>query len=206
MTHPGIKATVTLSVALALPVSAWPPASAASMGDDPTFEIATVNGSGCPPGSVSAVTGTGGFTIKYRAFTARIGGDAKPTDFRKNCQINLKATVPKGVTYAVMGSDHRGSADLGPGTTGHLKSAFYFAGTPQLSTFTGEIRGPVADGWQLSQKVPPSHLQWVRCDDPSSINLNTEIRLASSDKTKPGVLDVNAELGTSYHLAWKTCP
>ncbi|MGH3240292.1 MAG: DUF4360 domain-containing protein [Spirillospora sp.] len=206
MPHSRTKAIAALCVALALPAATFSPASAAPTPrapQEPTYEIATVNGSGCPPGSVTVTPEATGFSVMYTRFTAKVGGTATPTDFRKNCQIALNVTVPEGMTYAVKGVDHRGYAELGPATTGQLKSSFYFSGHAQTGMHTKDIPGPDGNYWLLSYRVPPADLQWIRCYDVARLNLNTEVRLASSDKSQPAIVDVNAEFGTSYYLEWK---
>lgn len=203
MPHSRTKAIAALCVALALPAATFSPAYAAPAPQAPAYEIATVNGSGCPPGSATVTPEPTGFSVRYTGFTAKSGGDAKPTDFRKNCQISLKVTVPEGMTYAVKGVDHRGFAELGAATTGQLKSSFYFSGHAQTAVHTKEVPGPDANEWLLSYRVPPADLQWIRCYDVSRLNLNTEVRLASSDTSKPAIVDVNSDFGTSYYLEWK---
>ncbi|MYY10946.1 DUF4360 domain-containing protein [Streptomyces sp. SID4919] len=78
------------------------------------IEVATVNGSGCPTGTAAIAVSpdSTAFTVTYSDYLAKAGGPSLPTDFRKNCQLNLIVHVPNGFTYAVMGVDYRGSASL----------------------------------------------------------------------------------------------
>ena len=46
------------------------------------------------------------FGVTYRDFVAQAGGDSRPTDFRRNCQINLQIHVPQGFTFAIAGADY----------------------------------------------------------------------------------------------------
>ncbi|WP_171064405.1 DUF4360 domain-containing protein [Actinomadura soli] len=204
MLHPRIKATAILGVALAPLALTFAPASAALEPPTPTIEIASLNGSGCPPGTVTAIPNPGSFTLKYSGHTAKLGGDAKPTDARKNCQISLKVTLPEGLVYAVERVEHNGTANLEPTTTGSLKSMFYFAGSPQAGVYRKQIPGPVAGAWQVTERL--IQLLWQRCGEQRNLNLNTELLMTSSDKSKPNSLSMNSDLGTSYHLNWKTCP
>ncbi|TDD37651.1 DUF4360 domain-containing protein [Actinomadura sp. KC06] len=204
MLRPRTKAIAILSVATAPLALTFAPASAAPAPPAPVIEIATLNGSGCPPGTVKVAPDPDGFTIKYSGYTASVGGDAKPTDSRKNCQVSLKVTVPEGLTYAVEKVDFRGTGGMEPTTTGVLKSNFYFAGHPSTSSITREIPGPVAGDWQRNERWV--ELLWPQCGEQRNLNLNTELRVTASDKSKANFLSMNSDLGTSYHFNWKTCP
>ncbi|TDB88282.1 DUF4360 domain-containing protein [Actinomadura sp. KC216] len=207
MTHPRTRATAILSVALASLALTFAPASAAPAPPapiTPAVEIATLVGSGCPPGTVTATPVPDGFTIKYSGYTARTGGDAKPTDARKNCQVALKVTVPEGLTYTVERVDFHGSGHLEPAATGTVKSLFYFSGSPSTGPIRREIRGPLAGEWRLTERL--IQLLWPGCGEERNLNLNTELRVTAPDTSKPNSFGLNSDLRTSYHLGWKTCP
>src|ERR1043165_583151 len=81
------------------------------------IDVATVNGSGCRPGTAAVAVSEDNeaFTVTYSEFMAQVGVGAQPTDFRKNCQISLKVHVPQGFTYAIAQADYRGFAHLESG-------------------------------------------------------------------------------------------
>src|ERR671916_159064 len=84
-----------------------------------TIDIVTVNGSGCPAGTAAVAVSEDNkaFTVTYSDFLAQIGVGAKPTDFRKNCQLNLRVNVPQGFTYGIAQADYRGFGHLERGAT-----------------------------------------------------------------------------------------
>jgi len=74
------------------------------------IDVVTVNGSGCPAGTaaVAVAEDNTAFTVTYSDYLAQVGVGAKPTDFRKNCQLSLRVHVPQGFTYAIAQADYRG--------------------------------------------------------------------------------------------------
>ncbi|KJK55093.1 DUF4360 domain-containing protein, partial [Saccharothrix sp. ST-888] len=80
--------------------------------DKIVIDVATVNGSGCPAGTAAIAVSPDNtaFTVTYSNYLAQVGVGANPTDFRKNCQLNLDVHVPQGFTYAIAAADYRGFA------------------------------------------------------------------------------------------------
>ncbi|TDD37314.1 DUF4360 domain-containing protein [Actinomadura sp. KC06] len=191
--------------AAALPVLTSPPAAAAPPHRDPTIEITTVNGSGCRPETVTVTPRSSGFTIRYSDYSAKIGGDALPTDYRKNCQLGLRIIPTEGFTYAVMAVDHRGSAQLAPDATGVLKASHEFAGSPRQAQTTHSFKGPLSGGWQVAEKIDPGQLVWASCREERNLNISTELRVNAVDRTTANTFDMHSGLGSAYHFAWKTC-
>src|SRR5689334_5226828 len=118
-------ATVGAAVfALAIPMSGSP-ASALPDWNEPVppdkivIDVATVNGTGCPAGTAAVAVShdNTAFTVTYSQYTAKVGVGAGPTDFRMNCQLNLKVHVPQGFTYGIASADYRGFASLAKGAT-----------------------------------------------------------------------------------------
>ncbi|TMR06413.1 DUF4360 domain-containing protein [Actinomadura soli] len=202
------KATLVtgLGVVAALPLLTSPPASATPPHGAPTIEIATVNGSGCRPETVTATPEPNGFTIRYSDYSAKIGGDSLPTDFRKNCQVNLEIIPPEGFTYAVMRIDYRGSAQLAPDSTGVLKASYYYAGSPAQTPTFRSFKGPFSGAWPVTEVIDPSRFIYVPCGEKRNLNVSTELRLTAPDRTRTSTLDMHSDPGSTYHFAWRTCP
>src|SRR3712207_4673909 len=77
-----------------------------------TVNVVTVNGSGCPWGTAAVAVSPDNtaFTVTYSNYMAKVGPGSTTTDWRKNCQINLRVNVPQGFTYAIAQADYRGFA------------------------------------------------------------------------------------------------
>jgi hypothetical protein len=97
-----------------------------------TAELVTVNGSGCYRGTVAVAVSPGNatFHLIYSDYLAAVGAGARPTDFRKNCQLAVKVNVPQGFTFGIVQVDHRGFTHLEPGATGTLRRNHSFQGIP----------------------------------------------------------------------------
>ncbi|WP_067452055.1 DUF4360 domain-containing protein [Actinomadura macra] len=182
--------------------------------DGVTIEIATVNGSGCPIGTTAVAVSEDkeAFTVTYSDYMAQVGGDAKPTDRRKNCQISMKVHVPQGFTYAISSTDHRGYAFFQPGATGVQLANYYFQGSSGNQEIPHQLpKGPFNGSWQATDKVPVDQLVYKPCGELKNFNINTQLRVdpGTSDPTKSSFASMDSTDGsikTTYHFAWKKCP
>ncbi|MEV7597202.1 DUF4360 domain-containing protein [Kitasatospora sp. NPDC089797] len=178
------------------------------------IDVATVNGSGCPAGTAAVAVSPDNtaFTVTYSSYLAQVGVGSKPTDFRKNCQLDLRVHVPQGFTYAIASADYRGFAHLENGASGTERANYYFQGDPQTSYASHRFDGPTDDNWQATDTVDVAALVFAPCGEERNFNINTELRVAagSSDTgrtTSFMTMDsTDGSINTTYHLAWKQCP
>lgn len=194
------------------------PTTPARFGDDPptgkiTITVATVNGSGCRPGSaaVAIAPDNTAFTVTYSEYLAQAGGSSQPTDSRKNCQIALNVHVPQGFTYAVARADYRGYASLAPGATGLEQANYYFQGQQETARKSHTFTGPYDTNWQTSDETDIDALVYAPCGEERYFNINTELRVdaksANAKATSFMAMDsTDGSINTLYHFAWKQCP
>ncbi|MET9603384.1 DUF4360 domain-containing protein [Streptomyces sp. NPDC006459] len=178
-----------------------------------TIDLVNVNGSGCPAGSaqVAVSPDNTAFTVTYSQYLAQAGRGAKPTDFRKNCQIALNVHVPQGFTYAIAQADYRGFAHLERGATGLQRANYYFQGMPQTTFVNHGLAGPMDDSWQNTDTTAVESLVFAPCGAQRYFNINTELRVnaGNSDPNKSSFISMDstdASINTLYHFAWKKCP
>ncbi|MEU5398648.1 DUF4360 domain-containing protein [Streptomyces sp. NPDC005963] len=179
-----------------------------------TIDIATINGSGCHPGTAAVAVSEDNtaFTVTYSDYLAKVGVGASPTDFRKNCQLSLVLHVPQGFTYAIASTDYRGFASLEPTAIGTQKASYYFQGSPVTASRTHNFRGPLNDNWQATNSTEWGQLVWAPCGVKRNFNVNTELRVSPglSDRTKTtsfmAMDSTDGAIDTVYRLAWKECP
>ncbi|MFG3224513.1 DUF4360 domain-containing protein [Kitasatospora sp. NPDC048194] len=209
----------TLAVATAVPAAlagslAFGADSLPSPPDRIVIDVATVNGSGCPAGTaaVAVAPDNTAFTVTYSSYLAQVGVGSKPTDFRKNCQLDLRVHVPQGFTYAIASADYRGFAHLEPGATGTQRAGYYFQGQSGTTSQSHRFTGPRDDNWQATDTVDVASLVFAPCGEERNFNINTELRVAagSSDPTRTTSFmtmdSTDGDINTVYHLAWKHCP
>jgi hypothetical protein len=194
-----------------------PPAAARTTPPPPNkivIDLVTVNGSGCPAGTaaVAVAPDNTAFTVTYSHYMAQVGVGAKPTDFRKNCQLNLSVHVPQGFTYAIAEADYRGFGHLENGATGLERANYYFQGQRQTAYVNHSFAGPLNDDWYTTDWVDVAALVFAPCGEQRNLNINTELRVSagSSDPTKTtsfmAMDSTDASIDTIYHFAWKKCP
>lgn len=87
-------------------------------------------GSGCPAGSVSGQLSSDltTITLLYASFVAQAGNNIPASNYRKNCQLNVKLKYPSGWQFSVFKADYRGYAQIPKGDTGTCKATYYFSG------------------------------------------------------------------------------
>ncbi|TDD82212.1 DUF4360 domain-containing protein [Actinomadura rubrisoli] len=212
----GIAISAAAAATVAMTSMAVAPASAAPLrGRGPhgvTIEIATVNGSGCPKDTAAVAVSDDkeAFTVTYSAYTAQAGGNVASTDWRKNCQINMKVHVPQGFTYAIASTDYRGFASLEPGASAVEKASYYFQGMQDTRSISHNLKGTYADNWQFSDVNDVAQLVYKPCGEERNFNINTELRVTKgTDATKTSFISMDSTDGsykTTYHFAWKRCP
>lgn len=177
------------------------------------IELASVNGSGCPEGTAAVAVSPDNtaFTVTYSDYLAQVGVGAKPTDFRKNCQLNLRVYVPQGFTYAIARTDYRGFASVERGAYGAERANYYFQGSPQTVYRNHRFNGPFHDNWQTSDVTDIAALVWAPCGERRNFNINTELRVnagTSDPETTTSFMTMDSTdtgVSTVYHLAWKKC-
>ncbi|GIG88923.1 DUF4360 domain-containing protein [Plantactinospora endophytica] len=174
-----------------------------------TISVETVNGSGCPAGTaeVSTAADNTAFTVSYSDYFVLAGAGAKPTEFRKNCQLSLKVQIPQGLTFAVAQVDLQGFAYLQRGATGAQYSHYYFMGTSPTAQTSHEFTGPYSGGWRTSDRA--ATLVYAPCGQVRNLNVNTELRLDAGDaESGTSFMAMDSSRGSVrsiYHLSWKEC-
>jgi hypothetical protein len=179
-----------------------------------TIDVVTINGSGCKAGTAAIAVSPDNkaFTVTYSDFMAQVGPQAKPTDFRKNCQLNLRVNVPSGFTYGIASTDYRGFAHLERGATALERANYYFQGMSQTEYRQHNYKGPLSEDWQATDKTAVAAIVYHPCGEKRNFNINTELRVAAgtSDPTKVtsfiSMDSTDGSIGTTYHFAWKICP
>jgi hypothetical protein len=200
---------VALTSVFVLPGTA---AADAPPADRIVLDVVTVNGSGCPPGTadVSILSDNTGFRVTYRDFLARAGGSATPTEFRKNCQINVLVHIPQGFTFAIASAEYRGRARLESGASALQRSNYYFQGSPDNNYVDHSFNGPLSAGWETRDVTPVAELVYAPCGQYRNLNINTELRVdeGTQNANKVSTMSMRATEGnvdTLYNFHWKQC-
>ena len=178
-------------------------------------EQVTVNGSGCPSGTVAA-NFTPDFTLlelTFSDFVAQIGPGTKPADWRKNCIIAATLHIPPGYTFALIGADYRGYAQVDPGVTGRQTTTYFIAGQQGSYSLSSHIPADLdADGnYSRQDEIPVAEWVWAQCGADGIANLNASVSLNNSGhRSASGVMtldetDLSPQVLFNWHFAWQTC-
>lgn len=175
-----------------------------------TVDVVTVNGSGCPAGTAAVAVSDDNtaFTVTYSDYTAQAGSGSSPTDFRKNCQLNLRVHYPQGFTFGIAKADYRGFAHLPRGAKGMQRASYYFSGSSSTGTSTHNINGPKTDNWQFTDSTDVAEIVFAPCGMVRHLNVNTEVRVSTNPSNQPAFVSMDSTDGsvnTRYQFAWKRC-
>jgi hypothetical protein len=174
-------------------------------------ELIAVNGSGCTAGTaaIAVAEDNTAFTATYSNYLAMVGVGSRPTDTRKNCQLNLLVHAPAGFTYTVTQADHRGYGHLEEGATAAQRWNLYYAGMSQTQYHSHPFKGPLDNDWQTTDTMDDPSFPWQPCGAIRYLSLSTELRVTggTSDLKKTTSFMAMDHAGSSgtYHLAWKRC-
>jgi hypothetical protein len=203
MLNPGRTAFAALGVALALPATA---AVADPAPTGVTIQIATINGTGCPPGTVSVALSPdkGRFTVAQSGMRVEVGGASGPTASQQSCQLSLIVRVPQTHSYAIKRTSAlSGSAHLEPGASSALTWRNYLQGTPDPQPIDYSLSGPFTGAWRI--EPPDSAPIYAPCGATRSYNISTELRadVGTSDTSKTSYMAVDGR--GDYQFLWKEC-
>ncbi|KAK4154053.1 hypothetical protein C8A00DRAFT_33159 [Chaetomidium leptoderma] len=167
-------------------------------------------GSGCPAGTVSGQLSSDltTLTLLYAEFVAQAGNNISPSNYRKNCQLNVKLKYPSGWQFSVFKADYRGYAQIPAGDTGTCKATYYFSGDSMQISSTMTIRGPYNDNYIKTDEFGVESTVWSPCGVEGLLNINSEIRLSPMDAVKPALLTVDStdlRFKQVHYLQWQAC-
>jgi len=175
-----------------------------------TVDVVTVNGSGCPIGTaaVAVADDNTAFTVTYSDYTAQAGAGSTPTQFRKNCQLNVRVHYPQGFTFGIAKADYRGFASLPRGAKGVQRASYYFSGSSSTTTSTHNITGPKSDNWQFTDQTDVAEIVFAPCGMVRNVNVNSEVRAFTNSSNEASFVSMDSTDGsvnTRYQFAWKRC-
>jgi hypothetical protein len=186
------------------------PASASAAMSDPAYSVRllAVNGTGCPPGYTAVSRASSSeFTVAYRKYIAWAGDDASPLAFRKDCQFDVRVSVPSGWTFEILEVDYRGFASMAVGALGTLTASYYYAGLPQAAHQQHSVSAPRSGDYVFTN--PAAVVAWAPCQRGATLNVTSEIHLAAGpDRSFLNELTVDssgANLSTIFHLGFTRC-
>ncbi|KAK4654044.1 hypothetical protein QC762_400620 [Podospora pseudocomata] len=167
-------------------------------------------GSGCPAGTVSGQLSSDltTITLLYANFVAQAGQGISASNYRKNCQLNVKIKYPQGYQFSVFKADYRGYAQIPAGDTGTCKATYYFSGDSKQITSTLTLKGPYDDNYLKTDTFGVESTVWSPCGLEGLLNINSEVRLSPMDAVKPALLTVDStdlKFVQKHYLQWQKC-
>jgi hypothetical protein len=148
--------------------------------------------------------------LQFNAFAAEIGPGVPLSRSRRICQILLDLDVPQGWSYSMVGVDYRGSANLEPGVSAVLQSAYYFQGEFQTARLRTMLTGPRAGSYQVRGSLSPGALVWSPCGPQRALIISASVWLmnTSGNPNARGVITTDSADGRTRvvgRLQWRRC-
>ncbi len=167
-------------------------------------------GSGCPAGTVSQNVAPDllAFTLLFDSYIAQIGPGVALSESRKNCQLLIDLDFPSGWSYTVFTADYRGYASLQSGVSGQQISSYYFQGQSQTARLGTNFSGPMTRDFQIRDTLGLNAFVWSPCGAQRALNINSQIRLSSSNRTASGLIttdSIDGEFKHIYGMQWRRC-
>ena len=185
-----VVAVTAAALLAACATAATPAAPAAASGIGVT--VVTVNGTGCPAGTVTATVAPDGssVTAAYSAFTA--------ANARRNCVFSIAIVAP-GQTWAVTSVTEHGAVSLPAGATATQDTGYYIQGSSPTNHVIHTASGPLAGPWDQSDPAPLS----APCGTTRNLNIDVSLRTVGAGAS----LSLNgATPGTTINLGFTDCP
>jgi len=175
-----------------------------------TIRDITYGGNGCTQGTMSSQLSSDRTTVTliFDSYIASIGPGIAVTEQRKNCQLNIALNYPGGFQYSVLSADYRGYAALQKGVSGVLKSTYYFSGQTEQSSTEYDFIGPVNGDYLKHDTADSTSIIWSPCGAQGMLNINSQVRLSSSNSTATGLLTTDStdlKFTQVVYVQWQTC-
>ncbi|KAK4214625.1 hypothetical protein QBC37DRAFT_440073 [Rhypophila decipiens] len=201
---------VLAGVASALPQMTADNLAAGPSGNEVQITGIAFAGSGCPAGSVSGQLSSDltAITLLYASFVAQAGKGLSASDYRKNCQLNVKLKYPQGWQFSIFKADYRGYAQIPKGDTGTCKATYYFTGDSKQISSTLVLKGPFDDNYLKTDQFGVESTVWSPCGVEGLLNINSEVRLSPADSTRNALLTVDStdlKFTQVHYLQWQKC-
>jgi hypothetical protein len=207
-----MKSTIMSLVKLSAPFLALSLSSAA-FADVPSYvRIRNISyaGSGCPAGTVAENVSSDlkAFTLLFDSYIAEIGPGISARENRKNCQVLVDLDFPGGWSYSIVDVDYRGYVSAERGVTATQASAYYFQGQGATGRLTTDMRGPIDRDYQIRDTLGLNALVWSPCGAQRALNINSQVRLSSTNRRASGLItldSIDGQVSHIYGLQWQRC-
>ncbi|KAF2273102.1 uncharacterized protein EI97DRAFT_189272 [Westerdykella ornata] len=196
-------------------VAAAPALPGIELGEAPpagqvTIRGVTYGGTGCPEGTVRHQISSDRtiVTIIFDSYVASVGPGVPITDSRKNCQLNVDIQYPGGFQYSILSADYRGYASLQKGVSGSLKSTYYFSGQSTQTSTQYDFVGPLTGDYLKHDEADSTSVVWSPCGAPGMLNINSQVRLTSSNPQATGLLTTDStdlKFTQVVYVQWQKC-
>lgn len=170
-------------------------------------------GSGCPPGSYSALLSPDylALTIKFGDFDAQLDPTVFPPINNPNefCTLSVLLDFPGGWSYSLIDATYRGRVDLGVGTKGQQTSEYWFQGVPGSPSFSSSFLGPFFGPYERKDDLEVAAWVWSPCGVKRYLNIDADVSVSNAmnpaAKAYMNLKTAEIAVEATYGITWRLC-
>lgn len=183
-----------------------------------------VQGSGCNQTTARASITEDGQTLSilFDNYAVEIGnGSANPgsVSAQKDCRVMIDVEVAPGVQYALTQTDYRGFIALPASAYGYHRFSQIVPNQPIVSMREAQLRGPMADTYQVSVMQKPGRYIYSPCNQKfQTVDLLTQLYVSyfpnqrdrsvatiNLDSVDSTIGQIDPDRVSTFRLSWRAC-
>lgn len=173
-------------------------------------------GDGCPAGTASTlITSTRPgclnadfLEVVFSQFKVEKGPMIPLSESRKQCTVIIDLLIPQGFRYTLFDVHYEGFGNIPRGSSGSLRSEYFFPFIPGRPTSTKTLSGPFFGDFTKDNTLGILSLVWSPCGQLYPLNVKSDLRLAGPSNAA-AVMTVDTLTGRvrqRWGLRWQRCP
>ncbi len=182
--------------------------------EDIIIKNVTAGGPGCPQGSYSVLLTSsvpGGpadfFEVVFDSFSVEKGPSVLASEGRKHCTVVAELFVPQGFRFAIADVHYEGYASIPKGSTGIMKTEYFFPFFSNRVSATKNIPGEFTGDYSRDDTLSLFPAVWSPCGKNIPLNMKStlELRGPATDRAFMTVDQQTGILTQKWALQWATC-
>lgn len=181
-----------------------------------SFGDPVYGGSGCLEGNMSSTVSPDGsaLSIIFDDYAVAAGGETYRRLTRKNCEMVIPVTLPRGLRVAVVGVDYRGFNSIPCGGQSTFE-AEYFLGGGSTEPFKKVFYGPSDDEFLIENTIEADDLDWTECGGAENLRISSSMVIRTNNRLDEAEAVVDSAdisndgemspRGHTYYFTFESC-
>jgi hypothetical protein len=182
------------------------PAQADPLVPPVTIHNIMVNGTGCPPGTVTADFGPNFFEVLFSQFVVQKPGP--PSDAVKACTVAVDLDIPPNYQFTFVEVHYEGYAQIPSGMYGDLRSQYSFPLDNLFTTTDKRLNGPFDGPYAKNNTIGVFTPIYSWCGGRGLLNMKATLSLSPVNDHRSAVMTVDLQTGRLrqvWAIDWSPC-